>query len=598
MFVTGLILMLVFFGMLGSTLDGFASFGKSERTKVEDQTVLHLKLDQDIVERGGSNDDLNIDLSGLGGESSMGLNEILKHLDRAKDDERIEGLFLDLSYIPAGSATLKEVRDKILDFKDGSDKWVICFAEYMTQGTYYVASAADELYLYPEGAMDLSGFNVERMFFKGLLDKLGVEMQVIRGSDNSFKSAVEPFIRKDMSDSAKTQTIAWVGDLWNVQLQEISASRGISVANLNMYCDSLMIKNAEDALEYKLVDGLKYRDEILALLEEKVELEEDEELELLAFGKYFDARDKRKKDRDDDDDDEEEDDEDEDSKIAVIYAEGEIVSGDASSSISSDVFAKAIKQAREDSTVKAIVLRVNSPGGSALASDVIWREVMLAKAEKPFIASMGNVAASGGYYISCAADQIFAMDNTITGSIGVFGMLPNMGTFYDEKLGITFDGVKTNEYSDLGTTSRALTEKEFNVIQEIVDDIYDEFTQRVADGRGMAQSDVKKIAKGRVWSGKQALEIGLVDQIGGVQDAIDYAAEQAGLDDDYELASYPKRKDKWEQILADLGIDVSEQVLIDQFGGNKELYEQFKAIQKMKSMEGVQARLPFIYTIK
>lgn len=594
MVIAGVVLMMVFFGMLGSTLDSSFSFGKPEKTKIKDNTVLHVKLDNSIVERG-SDQDINFNFTGFSGENSMGLNDILKNMDKAKDDDRIKGIFLDLSIIPAGSATLKEVRDKILDFKDGSDKWVICYAEFMTQGTYYVASAADEIYLYPEGAMDLSGLNVERMFYKGLLDKLGVQMQVIRGSDNTFKSAVEPFIRTDMSDSAKAQTIAWVGDLWDVQLMEISAARGVSVADLNLICDSLLIQNAEDAVEHNLTDGIKYRDEIMDMMKEKLELEADEDIEFVSLSKYFNARSKNKKDDDKEEDDEKKNDDDQ--RIAVIYAEGDIVSAESTGSISSEVFAKAIMQARKDSSVKAIVLRVNSPGGSALASDVIWREVMLAKAAKPFVVSMGNVAASGGYYIACAADRIYAMDNTITGSIGVFGMMPNMQDFYKDKLGITFDGIKTNHHSDLGSTARPLTEEEFNIIQDGVDDIYDEFTQRVANGRGMSQADVKKIAKGRVWSGKQALEIGLVDEIGGVQDAIAHAAELAELED-YELADYPKRKDKIEQILSDLGIDVRAKIMLDQFGGDEALYEQFKTIQKVKEMEGIQARLPFLYTIK
>lgn len=590
--IAGVVLILIFIGMLSSTLSSSFSFNKSEKTTVHENSVLHIKLNDEIVERS-ENNELDFVLGELGGESQMGLNDILANLDKAKDDDRIEGIFLDLSVIPAWGATLKEIRDKIVDFKDGSDKWVVCYAEYMNQGTYYIASVADEVYLYPEGYMEMSGLSMERMYFKGLFEKLGIEMQVIRGSDNEYKSAVEPFTRTNMSDAAKEQTIAWVGDLWKVYIQEIAESRSLSIDKMNLICDSLLIREPEDAVKQGLADGTMYRDEMMVLIKDKLELEEDDKIEFASFSKYTNARVKKTRKKDSDDDDKKFEKRD---KIAVVYAEGEIRSGENEEGIGSDVLAKAIRQAREDSTVKAIVLRVNSPGGSALASDVIWREAVLAQETKPFIVSMGNVAASGGYYISCAADKIFAQENTITGSIGVFGMVPNMKEFWNEKMGITFDGIKTNHYADLGTTSRAMSETEIAIVQDMIDNIYDDFTMRVAEGRDMSQEDVVEIAKGRVWSGIQAKENGLIDEFGGIDEAIDEAADMAGLDD-FRLVSYPETKDKFMEILKGFGASVKEQVILDQLGDDVELYKKMKAIKEAADLKGVQARLPYVFTI-
>lgn len=591
-FVIGLILIFVFVGVLTAGMSdafGDMKFGSKKSAKVKDNTVLHVTLDDPILERK-SNEAFEIDFNTFEPLQTMGLNEILSSLEQAKDDDRIEGIFLDLSSVSVRPSTLLDIRKGIMDFKE-SGKWVMAYAEGYTQATYYLATAADEVYLYPEGSMQWLGLNAELMFFKNMLDDLDIDVTVFRGEGNKFKSAVEPFIMDKMSEANREQTRGFLTDMWGVMVDDISKERGVSSVRLNEIADSLLIRNARDAVSHNLVDGVKYRDEIRDILREKLE-GDDEEINKVKLTSYRNAKlPGVKLDLEEEDNDK--------GKIAVVYAVGEIRSGQGGDQIiGSDRIAKALRDARKDDDVKAVVLRVNSPGGSALASDVIWRETELIKeAGKPFIVSMSDLAASGGYYISAGADRIFANPNTITGSIGVFGIIPNFGGFMENKLGITFDRVKTNEHSDLATGTHELDPVQYEAIQDQVNEIYQTFLQLVADGRGMTKEEVDEIAQGRVWSGKQALEIGLVDELGNLDAAVEYAAEMAELED-YDIKSLPELKDPFEEFFKSLSGDMKESMTREAMGDYYDAYIELQRIKNISTMSGVQARMPFTMEVK
>jgi protease-4 len=444
------------------------------------------------------------------------------------------------------------------------------------------------VYLVPEGDLDFRGLQAELMFLKGLFDKLGVDIQFIRGSNNKFKSYGETFIYKEMSPENERQMTELIGGLWDQYLTAIGDSRKLDKARLNEVAEKLLIREGKDAVDVGMIDGLKYRDEVIVILKEKMGLDADKDLELTSMGQYARASVPKK-----------------DGgktvstykkpKVAIVYAQGGINSGESSDGdIGSTTISEAIREAREDTTVKAIVLRVNSPGGSGLASDVIWREVDLAKKTKPVVVSMGDYAASGGYYIACAADKIYAQPNTITGSIGVFGIIPNMQGLFNDKLGITFDGVKTNKYADMMTTSRPLSAEEKGIIQGYVDNFYDTFKARVAEGRKMTVAQVDSIGQGRVWTGIRGKEIGLVDEIGGLEDAIAGAAELAKLaEGDYRTVDYPEQESFIKELMKNLDGGAKAWVREEAFGEDVELMHQFEAVRKARGMMGVQARMPF-----
>ena len=548
-------------------------------------SIIMGKKNEAIVDRGPE-DQFNFNFGRFSASSPMGLNQILTNIEKAKTDDRVPGIFLDMTYITAGMATVDEIRNALIDFKT-SGKWIVSYSETYSQKAYYLASVADEIYVYPEGAVDFRGLNGGVTFFKGALDKLGIEAQIIRGSNNKFKSAVEHYIMDEMSQANRAQTEQWLGSIWSNIKSGISEARNISEEDLQAMVDEFQIQEASDAVEKGLVSGEKYYDEIIALLKAKTETEEEKDLKSVSLRKYIKAPKTGvsgfdyKKD-----------------KIAIVYASGAINSGESGDdAIGSDTFAKAIREARRDSSVKAIVLRVNSPGGSALASDVIWRETVLAREVKPLVVSMGDVAASGGYYISAAADKIFAMPNTITGSIGVFGMLPNMQDFLNNKIGITFDGVKTGQYADFGDVSRPLTDSEYNILQKSVDNIYGTFLNRVSEGREMSTEKIDSIGQGRVWSGTDAMSLGLIDEYGGLEAAIAEAAKLAGLED-YARKDYPTRKDPFEKLLEDFGMNVSQSFVNAHLGDDKELLKYFEEIKEIKNMRGIQARMPYLIEVK
>ena len=578
-FLSGLILA----GIIGSAIMA----GKSDsEVKVKSNSVLVIDLSKTIVERTPENPFENIQIEGLGGSNGLELSDFIMALDAAAKDSNIKGILIRGAYFSGGMATMQTVRDHIVQFKDSSNKFVIAYEEAYTQGAYYVASASDEVYMFQEGALDFRGLRTEIAFLKGTMDKLGIDATIIKGPDNIYKSAVEPFYRENMSEPNKLQIQRIIDNVWGEMLSDIGASRGISVDEFNRIADEMAIKKPEDAKSLGLIDDLVYYDQIQSNLRGKLGIEEDDDIEAISIAKYSKVA-RRNIKKNDDKSWELKD------EVAVIYAIGGINSGEGDEeNIGSETLAKAIREARLDEDVKAIVLRVNSPGGSALASDVIWRETVLAGEAKPFVVSFGDVAASGGYYISANADRIFAMPNTITGSIGAFGIIPNLRGFFNDKLGMTFDGVKTNKHADFGSLARDFDEAEISLLNGYLEQIYTEFVQKVADGRGTSYEMIDSIGRGRVWTGGDALENGLVDEIGGLEDAIAYAAEMAELSD-YDILELPEKSDPFEKFMKDFGGSMKAQVVEWVLGDE---VKWLKKIDEIKKMEGIQSRM--LYDIR
>ncbi len=562
---------LIFFGVVGSIV----SSSQNKTVKIKPNTILQIKLNKPIVDRTSKNPMANFNFQSFQPEPHLGLNDILKNIEAAKTDNNIKGIYLDLSIVHSGIASIEEIRNALLDFKK-SGKFILSYADYYTQASYYLASVADKIYVNPQGVIELKGLHAELMFFKGTLKKLEIEPEIIR--HGKFKSAVEPFMLDKMSDANREQYNVFMGSIWNKFLEGISKQRNISIKDLTKYADNLTIRDTKSALKYHIIDGVRYKDEIISELKNLVKIEQNKKLKLVSLTRYSNVPKKSKfkhfvK-----------------NKIAIIYAQGEINMGKGTDkTIGSDELSKTIRKARLDSTIKAVVLRVNSPGGSALASEVIWREVYLTKKVKPVIASMGDVAASGGYYISSAADTIVASPNTITGSIGVFGLLFNGEKFLKNKLGITVDRVKTNKFSDIGSLTRPMTGAEREIIQSGIEDVYDTFLTHVAQGRHMTKKAVDKIGQGRVWSGQDAKKIGLVDVFGGLNKAVEIAVKKANLKK-YRIVSLPKQADPFTQIMKQLKGDVEMSILKNKLGSDYKYYDQ---LQKLTKINGCQARLPF-----
>ena len=565
----------IFFGLFFVIGIGIvASSTSDDSVPLEGPGILRLKLSGPIVERAEPNP--FAEFVPFAGTVGTGLHQIKSAIREAKNDPNIQGILLEPSLLAAGYATLREIRQELISFQEDSDKFVIAYGEIFTEGDYYLASAAEQVYLHPVGDVEFNGLSSEVTYIKGTLDKLGVEPQIFRVGQ--YKSAVEPLMRTDMSDASREQITSYLNAMYATYLQDVAASRNTDVATLSALSKAMTVRNGALAKEHGLVDDLKYFDEILALMNENIGKEEGEDLKLYSLTRYlnsFDAGDDYSSNR-----------------VAVIYGEGSIASGSSTNgTIGSDDFAREIRKARENDRVKAIVIRVNSPGGSALASDVIWREVKLAAEEKPVIASMGDVAASGGYYIAMAADQIVAQPNTITGSIGIFGVLFNAQELLNDKLGVTTETVNTGDYSGLFTMSRPLTPAEKDIIQRQVEAGYETFTGKAAEGRGMNIDDLKALAGGRVWAGNEALENGLVDRLGSLDDAIQLAAEEAGIADDYMVKHYPQEKslaEELEELLS--GRTYEERMMQEQFG---EHYRTIKMLRNAAQYEGIQARLPY-----
>lgn len=564
----GFILLLIIVGAASS----------SEEPTVEANSVLMARFNTPVVDRTNDNPFSQFTSGSFAMDGSMGLDQVLKDIDKAKNDDNISGIFMDLSGVPIGMASLEEIRNALLDFKE-SGKFILSHADMYTQKSYYLASVADKIYLTPTGEMEFKGLTARVLLFKRALDKYGIDMQVVR--HGTFKSAVEPFLTDKMSDANKEQLNAMISTVWGQMIDGISEARGISAEELNKYADDLSVAFDDQALEKGMIDGLKYYDEVLDELRELTLTEEDDDVPAISLKKYADVSPKEKKEVSRD-------------RIAVIYAMGNIVMGDAAEgAIGADRISRAIRKARKDDKVKAIVFRVNSGGGSALASEIIHREIELATMVKPVVASLGNVAASGGYYIVAPADTIVASETTITGSIGVFGVLPNVQELMNDKIGITTGVVTTNKHSDIGSPTRPLTGDERAIIQSYVDDVYTTFVGHVAEGRSMTFDEVDAIAGGRVWSGVNAMENGLIDIYGGLEKSIEVAAEMAGLEN-YRVTSLPALEDPFTMIMKQLTGEVKMKVIKKELGESYELYKQLEEIQNMK---GIQAVMPYTLDI-
>ncbi len=546
---------------------------------VKENTVLILDLEgRVLVERTQEDGPDFGNFNVFGGVPTVGLTNLKAAIKTAKENDNVKGIYLKAGTLSAGQAGFKEIRDQLIDFKE-SGKFIVSYGEYYSEGAYYLCSAADEIYLNPSGLMEFNGFASEIIFLTGMFEKLEIEPEVFRVGD--FKSAVEPFLYKEMSEENRLQTTSFLTDLNTFALKEIAETRGIGVPEIENINNQMLVRKVKDAVDQNLIDGIWYEDQVIDNLREKLGLEKDDKINTInvtRINKSTSPKNRLSKNR-----------------IAVIIAEGDIVSGDSEGAISSERFTEEIKKARKNKDVKAIVLRVNSPGGSALASEVIWRELSEARKEKPVIASMGQYAASGGYYIAAASDTIVAQPNTITGSIGIFAIWFNAQGLMNNKLGITSDVVKTGEYSDFLTPTRKMGPVEKSIFQNQVEEGYEVFLTRVAEGRNADIEEIKKVASGRVWTGSQALENGLVDILGGLDDAIEIAALKADIADDYRVVLYPQEKPWFERFMKQFSDEVHAYYMQQKLGT---LYPVYKQVEAVKKYEGLMVRMPFDITIR
>ncbi|WP_396590614.1 signal peptide peptidase SppA [Allomuricauda sp. R78024] len=560
----------IFVALIGNAEDGVV---------VKDNTVLELSFTEPIKDYVGK--DETDPFAGLW-DDEVGLDDILHTIKVAKADDKIKGISLTTSFVQAGLAQVQEIRKALLDFKS-SEKFIYAHSDFYTQKDYYLATVADELYLNPVGAMDFKGLATEVLYFKDLQEKTGVKMEVIR--HGKYKSAVEPYLANKMSPENRTQIQELITSIWDVMLGEIGTSRGMSGQRLNMIADTLGGRTPEYAVKSGLIDGKVYFDEYEVLLKNRMGMDENGELNYVDFEDYIQVASKKRllKGKD---------------KIAVVYAQGEIYYGEGGKDfIGQGLLTRALQKAVENESVKAIVMRVNSPGGSALVSDIIWREVELAKKVKPVVVSFGNVAASGGYYIGVAGDKIFAEPTTITGSIGVFGTIPNINELASE-IGINAEQVGTNKNSIDYSLFEPMSDSFRSVVQEGIEDTYETFLERVAAGRNMTVAEVDSLAQGRVWSGVDAKENGLIDELGSLDDAIAAAAEMVDLDS-YGIRKYPKYKSDFARLMEDLGgakSKIGEALIQEEIG--TEAYQFLKEFKQITKQKGIQAKMPFSLNIK
>lgn len=574
--VVGLVLVSIIMGILTfvSMAGMIASEGMS--SPIEKKSVLRITLKGSITERAGEENPL----SKLGGETTqqIALDQALQALEKAAKNDKIEGIYMEGGILSAYPAEVQELRQALLKFKK-SGKWIIAYADTYSRSAYYLCSVADKVYLNPIGMLDWSGLSSNPMFFTGLMKKLGIKMQVFKVG--TYKSAVEPYIAEQMSDANREQVSSYQQSIWNNMLKDVAKSRKTTAEALNSLADSLTILSGPEAsVKGGLVDKLCYQDEVKKILKNKAKMEEDESLRFVSISDV--ALSEELNDKVDD-------------EIAVYYAYGEIkedITGGFAqeSAITSKQMTKDLQELREDDDVKAVVLRVNSPGGSAYASEQIWREVQLLSKEKPVIVSMGALAASGGYYISCGANKIFAEPTTLTGSIGIFGMIPDATELLTDKLGLSFDVVKTNAHSDFGAMGRPLNESECRLMQAYINQGYELFTGRVAQGRKISQDSVKAVAEGRVWTGEQAMKIGLVDKLGNLNDAIAAAAKAAKIEK-YSVGRYPEPAPWFASLLQEKKADYMDSQMRSALG---EFYPAFSLIRNLKNQDAIQARMTFI----
>ncbi len=572
----GTILALSVLGLFGiGMVTALSSLGGGS---VESNTVLKLDLTQPIPELTNN---VPVNPYDFNPGDKLGLADIKAAIDRAAEDDRVGGIYMEMSGTQLGLATAASLRESLVKFKD-SGKFLIAHGDFLTQGAYYMASVSDEIYLNPIGGVDFRGFSREIVFLKDMLDKLGIKYQIFHVG--KFKSATEPLRYNKMSEANRLQNREFINEIYVNFLNEISEARGIPVAELDKVADNYLLRKAKDAVEYGFVDSLLYKDQVLDVIRYRLGLDEDDDIEAMSINGYNTNNPKKTKTG---------------KKVALVVAEGGIVDGKGEmGQIGGDKYAKILRKIRKNDKIEAVVLRVNSGGGSALASEKMWRELeMIKEAGKPLVVSMGDLAASGGYYIACNADTILAEPNTLTGSIGVFGMIPSLEDFMREKVGITTDTVKTGKFSAGISALRNISAEEGAIIQEGVNEIYDIFLTRVGEGRGMDTSAVHEVAQGRIWTGRKALELGLVDKLGGLDDAIEIAAGMAGLDkDDYRMTTYPRMKKPIEQLMQQITGQGGESTKVDWVIQSelREWYPYYREIKNIKNMKGVQAKVPFV----
>lgn len=571
--VSAILLFFILLGVIGMMVN---SFGKAE-TDTPKNAVLLINLDHMITEKTEPNPFEGLDMPGYGSSRSIGLNDLLSRIKAAKTDNNIKGIYLNVQQVNTGFASMRAIREALEDFKS-SDKFILAYGDIMTQKAYYLNSVADEVFLHPKGMLDFRGLATSVVFFKDALDKLGIDMQVLKVG--TYKSAVEPFLFNSMSEANKEQVSSYLGSIYHHFLSDIAESTDLSIDQLQEIADGYQVQLPEDAKELGMVDDLLYKDQVIAKIRTDLGLSEKKEIPIVSVLDYKKEADKGKAGGD---------------RVAVLYAYGSIVDGEGTTGqIGGDALSREIRELREDDRVKALVMRVNSPGGSALASESIWREIELTKQVKPVVVSMGDYAASGGYYIAAAADSIFADPTTLTGSIGVFGMIPNFQNMFNDKLGIHFDAVKTSKFADMDVDmDRPLSEEEKSIIQKGVDRIYQVFTQRVAAGRKMDVSDVDSIGQGRVWTGAQAVELNLVDRVASLDQAITSAAKMANLKD-YRVSEYPREKDPFTEMFSTTKDKIKTWMLKDELGGYANYLLE---IRRVVEQSGVQARIPYLIEI-
>ena len=567
------LLALIIFSFLGFfILIGIAAaFSTDEKVAIAQNSVLVIDASETFLEQ--SKNDPFSELMNKKNGKQPSLSELIGLLNYAKKDSSIKGIYIKCAENPNGYAATEEIRKALIDFKK-SNKFIVAYAETISQKGYMMANVADQIYTHPQGGMEWSGFNYETMFLKGLIDKLEIEPQIFYAG--KFKSATEPFRYTQMSDANKLQTGIWLNSIYNNFIQGAAEMRNLNADSIKAFANEGKVQNAKDALKYKLVDGLMYDDQLKKIISKKLRLVDETKISFVSINNYAESIALRGTGS---------------GKIAVIYADGDVVMGKGQNeAIASDDYRALLQKIRNDKSIDAVVLRVNSPGGSALASDIIWREIDLLKKEKPVVVSMGDVAASGGYYIACGADSIFADANTITGSIGVFSVIPNAEKFLKNKLGITFDRVKTGQYADAPSATRALTVTEQKFLQSGVDSVYNTFTSRVAAGRQKSVVYIDSIAQGRVWTGADAIKVGLVDKIGTLNDALASAAKMAKLKG-YSIKSYPESRSFIEEFFEGYKNEVKTKAIQQEIG-----IEQWQVLQQLKSIKQImgqpQARLP------
>ncbi len=571
--IASLLGILIMFGIIG------AIAGSSETTTVlKPNSVYEIDLEGTLVDRSQEDPFSAAFAEAMGqtAQKTIGLDDVLTNIEKAKNNDNIVGIYLKGGSLNGGFASIKEIRNALIDFKK-SGKFVVSYADNYSQKMYYLVSVANKVLINPQGMLELKGLSAESMFLKNTLDKLGIEMQIVKVG--TYKSAVEPLVNTKMSDANREQVTVYLNSIWKTLLTEVSASRKISVEKLNEYADEMMMfQPTAKAKEYALVDSLIYLDQVDSILKSSAKLvDKDQELKFVKNSAMTKLPDTSKFDK---------------NKVAVIYAIGEITDEEGDGIVAKDLI-KTINDVAKDSAIKAVVFRISSPGGSAYASEQIWHALSMLKTKKPLIVSMGDYAASGGYYIACMADKIVTQPNTITGSIGIFGVIPNIKGL-NEKLGLTYDGVKTNKLSDAISVNRPFTPEERSLMQNYINRGYELFVKRCADGRKMTIDQIKAVAEGRVWTGEDALKIGLVDKIGGLNDAIKLAVDKAKLKT-YNVSEYPEKESFETKLMKSFSQDVETRFMKAQLGEQYNVYMQIKNLSKMN---GIQARLPYDLNIR